>query len=354
MMRAVGTAPVRVLVIDDSPTMRMLIRTALREEDDIEVVGEAGTAAEAREAIKALDPDVVTLDVEMPGMQGIEFLEKIMRLRPMPVVMVSNQTGPGTATAIEALSIGAFDCLAKPRRAKDEAFARLGHTLRMAAASRQGLQGISARLARAPAAARTALPRTTASLAPGKSTPEIIAIGASTGGIEALTELFSDWPATAPPTLVVQHLPAGFTRGFAQRLERLSPATVREAEDGMTLERGHIYIAPGGKRHLMALGAVPTCSLVEAAPVSGHCPSVDVLFHSVARRFGNRSLAVVLTGMGSDGAQGALEIRKAGGRTIGQNEESCLVYGMPRAAFSLGAIDEEHPLETIHRAVFGA
>lgn len=339
---------VRVLVIDDSPTMRMLIRTALREEEDIEIVGEAGTATEARAAIKALDPDVVTLDVEMPGMPGIEFLEKIMRLRPMPVVMVSNQTGPGTATAIEALSIGAFDCLAKPRRAQDEAFARLGQTLRMAAASRKGLLGISARRAR-PAEPRPApSPR-----AETRDAPEVIAIGASTGGIEALTTLFAQWPADAPPTLVVQHLPAGFTRGFAQRLERLSPARVVEAEDGMVLETGHIYIAPGGKRHLMALGAVPTCSLVEAAPVSGHCPSVDVLFHSVARRFGKRSLAVILTGMGSDGAQGALEIRKTGGRTIGQNEESSLVYGMPRAAFSLGAIDEEHPLETIHRAVFG-
>ncbi|WP_427025359.1 protein-glutamate methylesterase/protein-glutamine glutaminase [Aureimonas ureilytica] len=346
--------PVRVLVIDDSPTMRMLIRTALREEEDIEVVGEAGTASEARAAIKALDPDVVTLDVEMPGMPGIEFLEKIMRLRPMPVVMVSNQTGPGTATAIEALSIGAFDCLAKPRRTQDEAFARLGQTLRAAAASRQGLLGISARRART-AEQRQDAPRPLGQrAASARVEPEVIAIGASTGGIEALTALFSEWPDNAPPTLVVQHLPAGFTRGFSQRLERLSPARVVEAEDGMPLERGSIYIAPGGKRHLMATGAVPVCSLVEAAPVSGHCPSVDVLFHSVARRFGKRSLAVILTGMGSDGAQGALEIRKTGGRTIGQNEESSLVYGMPRAAFALGAIEEEHPLETIPRAVFGA
>ncbi|KTQ98696.1 chemotaxis protein [Aureimonas ureilytica] len=346
--------PVRVLVIDDSPTMRMLIKNALREEADIQVIGEAGTAVEARSAIKALDPDVVTLDVEMPGMPGIEFLEKIMRLRPMPVVMVSNQTGPGTATAIEALSIGAFDCLAKPQRAGDPAFAHLGETLRQAAASKKGLIGISARRANAAIAAQAAGAPLGIRPRISRDEPSVIAIGASTGGIEALTTLFSTWPADAPPTLVVQHLPAGFTRGFAQRLARLSPAQVVEAEDAMPIERGHIYIAPGGQRHLMALGSEPMCSLVEAATVSGHRPSVDVLFHSVARRFGKKSLAVILTGMGSDGAQGALEIRKAGGRTIGQNEESSLVYGMPRAAFSLGAIDEEHPLESIHRAVFGA
>jgi len=294
----------------------------------------------------------VTLDVEMPGMPGIEFLEKIMRLRPMPVVMVSNQTGPGTATAIEALSIGAFDCLAKPRRADDPAFALLGETLRQAAASRKGLIGISARRANGPVV--PASPPLGVRTRAARDEPSVIAIGASTGGIEALTTLFATWPADAPPTVVVQHLPAGFTRGFAQRLARLSPAEVVEAEDAMPIERGHIYIAPGGQRHLMVLGTEPMCSLVEATTVSGHRPSVDVLFHSVARRFGKKSLAVILTGMGSDGAQGALEIRKAGGRTIGQNEESSLVYGMPRAAFSLGAIDEEHPLETIHRAVFGA
>ncbi len=343
--------PVRVLVIDDSPTMRLLIRSALRDDAGIDVVGEAGTAAQARSAIKALDPDVVTLDVEMPGMQGIEFLEKIMRLRPMPVVMISSHTGPGTQTAIEALSIGAFDCLPKPQRAGDGTFAQLAETLKLAAASRKGLIGISAR--RAETGSNAPRPQPTLP-AVKREEPAVIAIGASTGGIEALGSLFSQWPQDAPGTLVVQHLPAGFTRGFAQRLSRTSPARVVEAEDGMPVERGTIYIAPGGNRHLMTVGALPICTLVEADTVSGHRPSVDVLFHSVAHRFGERSVGIVLTGMGSDGAQGALQIRKAGGRTIGQNEESSLVYGMPRAAFALGAIDQEHPLETIPRAIFGA
>ncbi|MBB3999637.1 protein-glutamate methylesterase/protein-glutamine glutaminase [Aureimonas pseudogalii] len=349
-------SPTRVLIIDDSPTMRLLIGRALREAGDIEIVGEAGDAFEARKQIKMLDPDVVTLDVEMPGMRGIDFLEKIMRLRPMPVVMVSSQTGPGTSAAIEALAIGAFDCFAKPRRANDDAFNALAGTVRLAAQSRHRLAAVSARRNDALAAPpkRTGAASAGTAHAPGRRRPAAIGIGASTGGIEALTALFADWPPDCPPTFVVQHLPAGFTRGFAQRLARSSPVRVVEAEDGMPIETGTVYLAPGGIRHLMVVGASPVCSLVEAAPVSGHRPSVDVLLHSLARRFGKSTLGIVLTGMGSDGAHGALEIRKSGGWTIGQNEQSSLVYGMPKAAFNLGAIDEQLALESISNAAFGA
>ncbi|WP_062205887.1 chemotaxis response regulator protein-glutamate methylesterase [Aureimonas sp. AU12] len=349
--------PTRVLIIDDSPTMRLLIGKALREDGSIEIVGEAGDAFEAREQIKALDPDVVTLDVEMPGMKGLDFLEKIMRLRPMPVVMVSSQTGPGTSAAIEALAIGAFDCLAKPRRAADDAFGTLAETVKLAAASRKGLAAVSARrngAAALPRATQDGLPTAARAARAPRTRPAAIGIGASTGGIEALTALLADWPEGCPPTLVVQHLPAGFTRGFAQRLAKSSPVRVVEAEDGMPIENGTVYLAPGGVRHLLVVGASPMCSLVEAAPVSGHRPSVDVLLHSLARRFGKASLGIILTGMGSDGAQGALEIRKGGGRTIGQNETSSLVYGMPKVAFHLGAIEEQLALESISHAVFGA
>lgn len=344
----------RVLVVDDSPTMRMLIAQALGNDEALEIVGEAGSALEAREAIKALDPDVVTLDVEMPGMPGIEFLDKLMRLRPMPVVMVSSRTGPGMQAAIDAMAIGAFDCLPKPVHARDGVLDRLAEVVKLAAASRSGLASLAARrAARGEGAARVS-PAAPVK-APRIARPQAVAIGASTGGIEALSTLLEGWPADAPPTLVVQHLPAGFSRGFAQRLDRLSSARVREAENGMPLEPGTIYVAPGGHRHLMATGTgAGICTLVEADAVSGHRPSVDVLFHSVARRFAASSLAIVLTGMGSDGARGALEIRKAGGCTIGQDENSCLVYGMPKVAFQMGAIERQLPLESIANAVFGA
>lgn len=348
--------PHRVLVVDDSPTMRMLIARSLGDDAELEVVGEAASALEAREAIKALDPDVVTLDVEMPGMSGTEFLHRLMRLRPMPVVMVSSRTGPGMQAAIEAMAAGAFDCLPKPLHARDDVLDRLAETVKLAAASRSGVASLAARRAVREGEAASGAPVPSA-LAPdpARERPEAIAIGASTGGIEAISALLERWPADAPPTLLVQHLPAGFSRGFAHRLDRLGAATVAEAEDGMALEPGHVYVAPGGTRHLMATGGGrPLCALVEADAVSGHRPSVDVLFHSLARRFGPRGLAILLTGMGSDGARGALEIRKAGGWTIGQDERSCLVYGMPKAAFRMGAIERQLPLEAIFPAVFGA
>jgi two-component system, chemotaxis family, protein-glutamate methylesterase/glutaminase len=342
-------SPVRVLVVDDSPTMRLLIARSLREGGGIEVVGEAENAADAREAMKRLDPDVVTLDVEMPGMQGIEFLEKVMRLRPTPVVMVSNQTGPGTTAAIQALEIGAFDCVVKPRHAGDEAFARLAETVRLAARARDVLVALANRRFGKPRPAPAPTRK-----APLRARPDLITIGASTGGIEALTALLRGWPEDAPPTLVVQHLPAGFSRGFAQRLAKSCAVRVAEAEDGMPLRSGEILIAPGGARHLLAQGgAKPACSLVAADPVSGHRPSVDVLFHSAARAFGARALGLILTGMGSDGARGALESRKAGGWIIGQDEASSLVYGMPKAAFQIGAVDHQMPLDLMAEAVFG-
>jgi two-component system, chemotaxis family, protein-glutamate methylesterase/glutaminase len=358
---------VRTLVVDDSATMRLLIGHALARDPEIEVVGYAGDPYEAREAIKRLDPDVLTLDVEMPKMRGIEFLGHIMRLRPMPVVMVSSLTAPRAAATIEALSIGAFDCFPKPVPATDAAFERLGEIVKAAAAARRGIQTLSQRRVRQSASAARETARV-AGVAGGVpcavrrvvppaggmgARAEIVAVGASTGGIEALSTLLADWPADCPPTLIVQHLPAGFTKGFARRLDRLSPAHVDEASEGAPLERGRVYLAPGGAFHLEAAGAVrPACALVAAAPVSGHRPSVDVLFQSVARRFGKTSVGVILTGMGSDGAAGLLDIRRSGGCAIGQDEASSLVYGMPKAAMLMDAIDTQLPLESIARHLF--
>ncbi len=360
--------PVRTLVVDDSATMRLLIGHALGRDPEIEVVGYSSDAFEAREAIKRLDPDVVTLDVEMPKMQGIEFLAHIMRLRPMPVVMVSSLTGPGTATTIEALSIGAFDCFPKPVPATEEAFLRLGEIVKAAAAARRGIQALSQRralqsgggrdaarpvpgAASEPPIVSRAMPAVQAERVGGAA--EIVVVGASTGGIEALSTLLASWPADCPPTLLVQHLPAGFTKGFARRLDAISPARVDEAADGMPLERGRVYLAPGGSAHLTVGGGLrPVCALVASEPVSGHRPSVDVLFRSVARRFGKTSVGIILTGMGSDGAAGMLDIRSAGGLAIGQDEASSLVYGMPKAAMLMDAIDTQLPLESIARHLF--
>ncbi|WAJ31374.1 protein-glutamate methylesterase/protein-glutamine glutaminase [Antarcticirhabdus aurantiaca] len=349
--------------------MRLLIGHALGRDPEIEVVGYSSDAFEAREAIKRLDPDVVTLDVEMPKMQGIEFLAHIMRLRPMPVVMVSSLTGPGTATTIEALSIGAFDCFPKPVPATEEAFLRLGEIVKAAAAARRGIQTLSQRRARQSVGGGGREPARVAQGAASEppvisraappvqadgagAAAEIVVAGASTGGIEALSTLLAQWPADCPPTLLVQHLPAGFTKGFARRLDAISPARVEEAADGMPLERGRVYLAPGGSAHLTVGGLRPVCALVPSEPVSGHRPSVDVLFRSVARRFGKTSVGIILTGMGSDGAAGMLDIRSAGGLAIGQDEASSLVYGMPKAAMLMDAIDTQLPLESIARHLF--
>ncbi len=328
--------PVTVLVVDDSPTMRGLITAALRRDPEIEVIGSAADPLEAREAIKRLNPDVITLDVEMPNMNGLEFLEKIMRLRPMPVVMVSTLTQAGADVTVAALEIGAVDAVGKPVDGAPAtvAFAELAQKVKIAAASRVRARGD------APAAP----PAASSDYRPDPD--HILAIGASTGGVEALITILSGFPETCPATVITQHMPATFTRSFAARLDRMCAPRVSEAEDGAPLKPGHVYIAPGGEAHLEVAGTGPRCRLSRTETVNGHRPSVDVLFDSVARA--RRPMTgVILTGMGKDGARGLLAMRQAGARTLGQDEATCIVYGMPRAAFELGAVERQLPLHRL-------
>ncbi|NLS02367.1 chemotaxis response regulator protein-glutamate methylesterase [Rhizobium sp. P32RR-XVIII] len=330
------SAPARVLVVDDSPTMRGLITAVLRSDPDVSVIGEAGDALEAREAIKKLNPDVVTLDIEMPNMNGLDFLEKIMRLRPMPVIMVSTLTHRGAEASLAALEIGAFDCIGKPVPGEPRPFGDLAEKVKAAARSQRRFVQ--------PAAAPVPPP----SVADFRVGRKIVAIGSSTGGVEALIAVLQKFPANCPPTVITQHMPPTFTKSFADRLNRLCAPVVTEATDGARLEIGKIYLAPGGERHLQVANvSAPVCRLVERDPVNGHRPSVDVLFDSVAELAGRNAVGVILTGMGRDGAAGLLKMRHAGARTLGQNEKTCVVYGMPRVAHELGAVEQQLPLNAI-------
>lgn len=329
---------IRVLIVDDSATIRKLLAAILARDPMLEVVGEAPEPAIAREMIKQLNPDVLTLDVEMPNMNGLEFLEKIMRLRPMPVVMVSTLTERGAEVTLDALALGAVDYFAKPTHnvasALDLAAEELIAKVKAAALARHKL--------RIPRPA----PQAAAIGAPFRK--KLIAIGASTGGVEALIEVLSHFPADCPPTVVTQHMPAGFTASFARRLDRLSAPMVLEAFDGAVLEPGHVYLAPGGAAHLEVTGRTTwRCRLIDDGLTSGHRPSVDRLFHSVAKAAGDQGVGALLTGMGRDGAEGLLAMRKAGAATIGQDEASAIVYGMPRAAFEAGAVMRQFSLEKI-------
>jgi len=329
---------IRVLVVDDSPTMRRLISAALSTDPELEVVGEAGDPLEAREAIKALNPDVITLDVEMPNMNGLDFLERLMRLRPMPVVMVSTLTARGTEATLTALEFGAIDCVEKPGGVDSSGFKRLAEKVKIAARAK-----VRQRVVAAPA---------TPCAESFVTGDKIVAIGSSTGGVEALLSVVGRLAANCAPTVIAQHMPATFTKSFAERLNRTSAATVTEACDGDPLLPGRVYVAPGGDFHLEIEGATALrCKVAQGAPVSGHCPSVDVLFSSVARTAKARGVGVILTGMGRDGAQGLMAMRQAGARTLGQDESSCVVYGMPRAAFELGAVERQLPLEKLGPAI---
>lgn len=321
----------RVLIVDDSATIRGLIISALSVDPEIEVIGTAGDPIEARAAIKELNPDVITLDVEMPKMSGIEFLEKIMRLRPMPVIMVSTLTQAGAAASIDALALGAFDCVGKPD------FEDLVDKVKTAARAQVRVAGDS----------RASVPRA----AGYRPANKVIAIGSSTGGVEALMQVLAPFPENCPPTVITQHMPASFTASFAARLDRMCAPKVQEASDGAPLLPGLVYIAPGGAAHLEVVGGLqPRCKLREGAPVNGHRPSVDVLFDSVVATYGRRAVGVILTGMGRDGAAGLLAMRTAGAKTIGQDEVTSVVYGMPKSAFEAGAVERQLPLGEIGQA----
>jgi len=336
------TAPIRVLVVDDSAVMRQLLSVLLAEDPEIEVVGTAPDPLVARDRIKALNPDVITLDVEMPHMDGVSFLRKIMALRPMPVVMISTLTQAGAEITLEALEIGAVDFIAKPAANAAQALTALADDLRAkvkaAARTRVG--------ARRLAPPRPPRPKFVA------SGDKVVFIGASTGGVEALKAVLMGLPEDCPPILVTQHMPPRFTAAFAERLDRECPMRVSEAKSGDAVAPGHVYIAPGSHHlEVMRRAGGLVCALSDAPPVSGHRPSVDVLFRSAARVVGARAVGVILTGMGKDGAEGMLEMRRTGADTIGQDEATALIYGMPRVAFERGGVVRQVGLAHVADAI---
>lgn len=331
---------IKVLCVDDSALIRDLLREIINSQPDMEVVAVAPDPLVARDLIKRHNPDVLTLDVEMPRMDGLDFLERLMRLRPMPVLMVSSLTQSGSEITLRALELGALDFVAKPalgiRSGMLEYANDIAEKIRAAAKSRP-------RQARqAQSAPRVALK------APLTSSEKLIIIGASTGGTEAIRAVLEPLPANSPAILIAQHMPGGFTRSFAERLDRLCQLTVKEASDGERVLPGHVYIAPGGVHlKLVRSGANYVARLDESPPVNRHRPSVDVLFESAAAQAGRNAIGVILTGMGKDGAAGLLQMREAGSPTLAQDEASCVVFGMPREAIAVGGAVEVISLDDI-------
>lgn len=358
--RAAGTGRrIRVLVVDDSALVRRILTELLRADRNIEVVGTANDAYMAREKIKQLEPDVLTLDVEMPKMDGVTFLRNLMRLRPMPVVMVSSLTDHGAEITLDALEIGAVDYLSKPKVDLAATLGDYGEELcakiRAAARARVKRYPSAVRAGTAEPAAAIALSRRPANRPPHRTTQfrttdRIIAIGASTGGTEAVKDVLLGLPADAPGVVIAQHIPKAFSAPFARRMNASCPLTVCEAHDGQQILPGHVYIAPGDQ-HLVVVrdGARYACKLDNGSPVNRHKPSVDVLFRSVAQQVGRNAVGVILTGMGKDGATGLREMREAGSPTVAQDEASSVVWGMPGEAVTLGAACEVLPLAQIPR-----
>lgn len=335
---------IKVLIVDDSALMRALLTEIIGGAADLEVVGSAPDAIAAREMIKSLNPDVLTLDVEMPKMDGLEFLERLMKLRPMPVVMISALTARGSEVTLKALELGAVDFVAKPRAESITLLQAYADEIQSKIRAAHG-----ARLNRRSAA--TALLRAEVPLAGVSSrvlNDRLIAIGASTGGTEAIKEVLVRLPAQVPGIVMVQHMPETFTPSFAKRLDSLGALRVIEAQGGERIQPGHAYLAPGHS-HLTVKksGAGWVTELAQSEPVNRHRPAVDVLFNSVAKEVGRNAIGVILTGMGKDGAAGMLAMHQAGAWNIGQDQESCVVYGMPREAAQVGAVDEVVSLNNV-------
>ena len=348
---------IRVLIVDDSVLMRGLLTEMINAASDIEVVGVAPDAIVAREMIKVLNPDVLTLDVHMPKMDGLEFLERLMRLRPMPVVMVSAFTEAGSETTLRALELGAVDFIGKPRadsaRRMEDYAEELVEKIRAANVAR-----LRRPLMTRPTTATVAAPQVVHGASPNirlAGSDKIIFLGASTGGTEAIKEFLLSMPAECPPILIVQHMPEAFTASFARRLDGICAPRVIEAKGNEKIETGNIYIAPGHS-HLQIRRSSNgyITELLATPPVNRHRPSVDVLFNSAASLVGHQAIGVILTGMGKDGAQGLLRMRQAGAHTFGQDEASCVVYGMPREAFLVGAVEEQFTLDEIGKRVLQA
>lgn len=342
---------IKVLVVDDSPVMRKLLTEMINADPALEVAGSAPDAHAAREMIKTLNPDVVTLDVQMPRMDGLEFLERLMRLRPTRVVMVSAFTDAGSETTLRALELGAVDFIGKPRADNPAAIKEYAEELaeKIRAAAQARIRRLAAPVRSAePAAPVPPMPPSMRAAASGT----ILFVGASTGGTEAIKDFLLGFPADCPPTLIVQHMPENFTASFAKRLDSLCQPRVVEAQGGEKVETGVVYIAPGHSHlQIRRTGGGYVTELLSTPPVNRHRPSVDVLFDSAAELVGKNAIGVILTGMGKDGAQGLLRLRQAGARTFGQDEASCVVYGMPREAANVGAVEEVVSLENMSRRV---
>lgn len=349
------SSKIRVVVVDDSALVRSLLTEIINRQADMECIGTANDPLIAREMIRELNPDVITLDVEMPRMDGIDFLGRLMRLRPMPVLMISTLTERGAEVTMRALELGAVDFVAKPRIGVANGLSQLAteivEKIRIAAKAHVHRM------------VRPAVPTSTQASAPvlssttllGRlSTEKLIAIGASTGGTEAIKEVLIQMPADAPAIIITQHMPPGFTTSFAARLNSLCQITVKEAVHGERILPGHAYIAPGGKQFAISRSGANYVAVVnDDPPVNRHKPSVEVLFKSVAQHVGRNAFGIMLTGMGADGAAAMREMKDAGSYNYVQDEASCIVFGMPREAIAHGAADEVLPLGKIGEALLG-
>ncbi|MEJ6476033.1 chemotaxis response regulator protein-glutamate methylesterase [Pseudoalteromonas piscicida] len=338
---------IKVLIVDDSPLIRGLLKEILSQAEGIEVVGTAEDPYEARELIKSTSPDVLTLDIEMPKMNGISFLKNLMRLRPMPVVMISTLTQEGSPATIEALELGAVDFISKPTSNVADKLMSYSDILvkKIRVAAKARVRSFKA-------------PKQDSEIEIGTkftfSRQTILAIGASTGGTEAIREVLMRLPTHAPPVVITQHIPPVFSTSFAQRMDRTCAVAVKEADDGDVLKPGHVFIAPGDKHLKVASTANGyVCRLDDTDPVNRHKPSVEVLFNSLVP-MGKHVCAVMLTGMGSDGAKAMLALKLAGARTFAQDELSCVVWGMPRAAHELGAVQALVPLSKVTETMLSA
>ena len=344
---------IKVLIVDDSALVRQLLTEIFNSDPEINVVGTAQDPYDAREKIKKLNPDVLTLDVEMPKMDGITFLTNLMRLRPMPVVMISSLTEKGADVTFEALELGAVDFVSKPKIDVSVGLKEYSDEIceKVKTAANAKVSAISDRrnkLDVAPKLSADAVLQKRSGPSKLKTTEKIIALGASTGGTEAIKEVLVRMPADSPGMVISQHIPEAFSKPFAERMDKNSAMTVFEATDGQQILQGHVYIAPGN-RHLIVerSGARYICRLNDGPAVNRHKPSVDVMFRSVAQSVGANAVGVILTGMGADGAAGLKEMLENGAKTLVQDEKSSVVWGMPGEAYKMGAASDQYPLEQI-------
>jgi two-component system chemotaxis response regulator CheB len=345
---------IKVLIVDDSALIRSVMKEIINSQPDMEVVGVAPDPIVARDLIKQTNPDVLTLDVEMPRMDGLDFLEKLMRLRPMPVVMVSSLTERGSDITLRALELGAVDFVTKPKMSIQSGMLEytelIADKIRTASKARIKSRQITPHDPNK-VAGDGVLPLIRNPLT---SSEKLIIIGASTGGTEAIKDFLMQMPSDCPGILITQHMPAGFTKSFAQRLDSLCKISVKESEGGERVLPGHAYLAPGHSHlQLVRSGANYMTQLDQGPPVNRHRPSVDVLFHSAAVHAGKNAVGVILTGMGKDGALGMLEMKNVGAYNFAQDEASCVVFGMPREAIAVGATHEVGPLNALPGMVLG-